>query len=174
MPKNTENTNLRIIIYSSPDMQASSAGTVAGPSLCLPRAAGGQRPLPGLLGALRREGHLGLCSRPQDCAALYLARGTSLRGQWLPKLQCPPHPQPVSMPVETLWAPASEEAGAWESAFQEGAGLPLRALHIPRVPSPGPHSQVAGASVLSVAASISFSQSEHSVGPVGRSPASIP
>ena len=38
LSKNTENTNL-IIIYNSPDTAASSAGTVAGPLLCLPCAA---------------------------------------------------------------------------------------------------------------------------------------
>ena len=103
------------------------------------------RTLPGLLGALRQEGHLGLCSWPQDCAAFLSSTWHVLPASvdsGFPNSSVLHIHNPVSIPVETFWAPASEEARAWESTFQEGAGLPLRAPRIPRVLSPGPHSRV--------------------------------
>ena len=50
------------------------------------------------------------------------------------------HNREFSIPIEILSATASEEASTWETAFQEGSGLPLWAPHVLRVPSPGPHS----------------------------------
>ena len=50
------------------------------------------------------------------------------------------HNREFSIPIEILLATASEEASTWETAFQEGSGLPLWAPHVLRVPSPGPHS----------------------------------
>ena len=129
-------------------MQASSAGTVAGPSLCLPHAAG--RCVPSLA-CLELSGRKATwdCAPGLRTAPLSSAPpGMCYQPPWTVAFQTPVSSTSTTPSawgrhaVETFWAPASEEARAWESTFQEGAGLPLRAPRIPRVLSPGPHSWV--------------------------------
>ena len=177
MPKNTENTNLKIIIYSSPDMQAPSAGTVAGPSLHLPRAAG--RCVPSLA-CLELSGR----KAPWDCASgLRTAPLSSAPpGMWHQPPRTVASLTPVSSTSTTPSASLSRLSGLLRVRKPEPGNPPsrralaclcgLRASPGCRVQ--GPTHGCAGASVLSVAASVSFSQSEHSVEPVGRFPVSIP
>ena len=158
-------------------MQAPSAGTVAGPSLHLPRAAG--RCVPSLA-CLELSGR----KAPWDCASgLRTAPLSSAPpGTWHQPLRTVASLTPVSSTSTTPSASLSRVSGLLRVRKPEPGNPPsrralaclcgLRASPGCRVQ--GPTHGCAGASVLSVAASVSFSQSEHSVEPVGRFPVSIP
>ena len=145
---------------------------------CFSPAAGGQRLLPGLLRALRWEGHLGLgfClgSAPLSSAS---------PGTW--------HQPPCTVASQTPVSSTSTTANSaslsrFSQLLQVRKPVPgkppsrravacLCGLHMSSgCQVQGPIHCCAGASVLSVASSVSFSQSGHSVGPVGRFPSSIP
>lgn len=112
---------------------------------------------------------------PQVCASLlsftwHVAPASVYGG--FPNSSVHIHNREFSIPIEILLATASEEASAGKPPSRRAVACSVGST-CPQGPRPGPFTAVQEPLSLLLLPPF-ISQSEHSVGPVGRSPSSIP